>query len=258
MRKTLWGALAVLVWAAAGPALRADEAPKDRDKELAKLLDRAIKAHGGADILNKFPATTMKMKGKVHVMNQTFDFTGDFAVQMPDRIRHEINVDVMGMQFKQIQVLDKNKGWIAAAGQTREMNKEELEEAREEMHAGWVAGQLTPLLGKEYKLSSLGESKIGKRDAAGILVARKGYRDVNMYFDKKSGLLLKTESRVKDLMGGGQEVTQETFYDDYKDLQGVQVAHTLTMKRDGKDFLSGELTEVQAHEKLGDEHFAKP
>lgn len=252
MRKSL-AATAILMALATAPARGAD------DKDMQVLLDKAIKAHGGAANLNKYLASTMKVKGKLSVRGQALDYTGDFSVQMPDRMREEITVEVMGKKYPVIQVLNKDKGWSNTDGKTTAMNKMMLKEAREEMHSGWVTQQLTPLKGKDYKLSPLGEIKVGGREAAGMRVSHKGYRDVSLYFDKKNYRLLKVEARAKDLMGGGdKEEKVETFYEDYKPVQGMPVPHRLVMKRDGKDFLTGEVIEVKLLEKLGDEVFAKP
>jgi hypothetical protein len=173
-------------------------------------------------------------------------------------MRNEIDLELMGQKIKQITVLNKDKGWISALGMTVDMTKEILDEAREEMHAGFLTSQLTPLKKKEYKLSPLGEIKVNNRPAVGMLVQREGYRDLNLYFDKKDGLLVKVEGRAKDLMQGGKEVSSEILYSDYKDLQGLKVAHKVVMKRDGKDFLVGEASDYKMIEKLNDDVFDKP
>ena len=252
MRKLLGGTLAALVVLGSAAGVRAD------DKEVRALLDKAIKAHGGAEKLDKYQAATLKLKGKITIMGMDLDFTGDVAEQLPDKIRSEITLDIQGKQVKVVEVLNKGKGWYSADGKTMDMTKEMLAEAREQMNAGGVAQQLTPLKGKEFTLAPLGESKVGGAAAVGIRASRKGYRDVSLYFDKKSGLLLKTERRAKDVMQGDAEFTEETFYYDYKEVSGVQVPYRVTQKRDGKDFLSAKVSEAKVEEKLDDSHFAKP
>ena len=88
-------------------------------------------------------------------------------------------------------------------------------------------------------------------------VTRKGRRDIDLYFDKESGLLVKTETRVKD-EGSGQEVSEETFVTDYKEVQGVKQATRFTINRDGKPFMEGEATDIGLAEKLDASVFAKP
>jgi hypothetical protein len=88
-----------------------------------------------------------------------------------------------------------------------------------------------------------------------VKVSRKGQRDVNLYFDKETFVLLKNDTRVKDLMGGGAELTSETIYSDLKETDGVKDFRKFTIKRDGKTFIDFEFTEFKRLEKLDDSVF---
>lgn len=254
MRRLLIPCALVLALAALG---RADDAADAK-----AVVEKAVKARGGADNLAKYKADVLKIKGAVHVSGLDIDFTGEISFQQPDKSRTVIEGTVMGTNFKSTRVVNGDKGWIddllGAARQQRDMSKEELAEERESQNANSIA-RLAVLTDKAYTLSTVGESKVGDKEAVGILVKRKGYRDVSLFFDKKTHLLLKSETRVKDPQGGGDtEFTQEAFYDDYKKVGDLQVAHKLTIKRDGKAFLESETTEFKPEEKLDDGLFAKP
>jgi hypothetical protein len=190
-------------------------------------------------------------------MGDGIDYTGENSVQLPNRIRTEVEVDVNGQKFKFVQVVDGDKGWMKLGDNTEDLNKDMLAEAKEQMNVAQIS-HLTVLTDKDYKLSTLGESKVGDRPAVGVRVEHKGFRDVNLYLDKENGQILKTETRGKDLMQDGKEYTAETFYDDYKMVDGVLVAHKILIKRDGNKYVEAELTEVKVSEKLDDGVFAKP
>ena len=254
MRRLLIPCALVLALAALG---RADDAADAK-----AVVEKAVKARGGSDNLAKYKADVLKIKGAVHVSGLDIDFTGEISFQQPDKSRTVIEGTVMGTNFKSTRVVNGDKGWIddllGAARQQRDMSKEELAEERESQNANSIA-RLAVLADKAYTLSTVGESKVGDKEAVGILVKRKGYRDVSLFFDKKTHLLLKSETRVKDPQGGSDtEFTQEAFYDDYKKVGDLQVAHKQTVKRDGKAFLESEATEFKPEEKLDDGLFAKP
>src|SRR5262249_42655075 len=149
-----------------------------------------------------------------------------------------------------------NKGWTQVMGTTQELDKDAMAEAKENFYAERVKN-LAPLTGKGFKLEPLGEAKVGKREAVGVKVSHKGHRDVNLYFDKKTGLLLKAERRAKDPMAG-TEFTQADLYDDYKEVEGIQHARKLTILRDDKKFVTGVLSDYKPLEKLDNDVFAKP
>jgi hypothetical protein len=227
--------------------------------EMKALLDKAIKAHGGVEALQKHKAVTENIKGKFSLGGMEANFNGTWFVQFPDQIKAEMNVEIGNQQTLVTNVFNKDKGWVNVAGNTIDMTDEMAKAARDEMHSGWVITTLYPLRDEKlYKLSPLGESEINKEKVVGMLVERKGYPEVNLYFNKESGLLQKAEFRVVDFSAGNQEVTQEMFFSDHKTVHGVMAPHQFKIKRDGKDFLEGEVSNVQVFEKLPANTFEKP
>ncbi|MBP3960410.1 hypothetical protein J8F10_34725 [Gemmata sp. G18] len=238
------------VLAATVPA-RADDAADAR-----ALIEKAVKAHGGQEKLEKLPAIVTKFKGTFHGMGEGIPMSGEISVQGADRQRVEIEVEAGGQKIPITIVVTSDKGWTKIAKDTKEMDKDELKEALEQAHGSWVA-TLAPLKDKKFTLSTTGEMEIEKRPALGVKVSHKGYRDVELYFDKETGLLVKTEGRVKD-EGTGQEVTEESFHSEYKDVQGTKQPMKFTVKRNGKLFMEGESSEVLLSEKLDASTFTKP
>src|SRR5262245_13768607 len=105
-------ALSLLLLLGFWPGLAGQVAAQEQDKEAKAVLEKAIKAMGGADRLNKHAAILFKGKGTVHVMNMELPFTGEFALQFPDKIRQTIDVEVKGMKFTTVQVFDGKKAWV--------------------------------------------------------------------------------------------------------------------------------------------------
>lgn len=241
---------------ASGLVLTAAVTARAGDDAARALIDRAVKAHGGEANLAKWPAVTARIKGTFHGLGAAIPVTGEFAAQGPDRSKFAIEGQVDGQAFRLIQVLDGKRGWSKTDNDaTEELSKEDLARAREEAYADWVA-TLVPLKDKKFTLAPLGEIAVHKRPALGVTVSSKGRRDVNLYFDKESGLLVKTECRVED--DNGQEVTEETLLGDYKEVQGTKQAMKLTIRRDGNLYLECEITECRLEERLDASVFAKP
>ncbi|MDB5310800.1 MAG: hypothetical protein JWO38_5002 [Gemmataceae bacterium] len=235
---------------AAPVAARADDAADAR-----ALVDKAVKAHGGAE-LAKFSAYTVRMKGTVKPFDKVIAFTGVVASHGPDRQKVDIEVEDGGLKFRFVIVLNGDKGWHRSGDETKAMDKDELAEAKELAHAGWVT-TLVPLKDKTFTLATVGEIKVDGRAAVGVKVSSKGRRDVDLYFVKETGLLVKIESRVKD-EGSGQEVTEETYPGEYKEVQGTKQPMKITRKRDGKAYIEGKVTGYDLAEKLDADVFAKP
>jgi hypothetical protein len=229
----------------------------DDEADMKALIEKAVKAHGGLEKLSKNKAVTSKFKGKFYGMGEGIDYSADMSVQGQTQMRFDLSFDAGGMKITVVNVLNGDKGWSSINGKTEEMSKEAIDEGKEGLYFGHVA-TLYPLTEKEFKLSPLGESKVGDKEAVGVKVSRKDHRDVNLFFDKKTNMLLKMEHQSKDVMAGGGEFNQETFYDDYKEIAGTKQPHKLVIKRDGKDYVDAEITETKPVEKLDDKVFDKP
>jgi hypothetical protein len=245
--------LAALV---ASLALVAAVAARADDKETQAVIDKAIKARGGADKLAKFKAATWKGKGKFYGLGDAIDYTGEWAIVPPAKSRNTLDLDFGGMKIQRVGVFNGDKGWIKLNDMLQEMDKDQLAEARDQNYVGFVTS-LVPLKDKEYKLSSTGEAKVGDRPAVGIKVSHKDRPDIALFFDKDSGLLLKSEARLKDGMSG-QEYAQEMLYGDYKEVDGLKHAMKITIKRDGKQYVEAEWSDFKQHETLDDGLFGKP
>ena len=242
MRKILGVGLAAGLALAFAGALRADE-PRE-------IIDRAIKAAGGEEKLAKFKCHTWSAKGKYYGMGEGLDYTAEYAVQFPDKIKVEIkNVFTL--------VLNGDKGWMKMGDDAKEMEADQLAEQKEQQYAGYLT-TLLPLRDKAFTLTSLGEVKAGDRPAVGVKVSSKGHQDVNLYFDKETNLLAKGEWNVKAQEQGGKEVMQETLYGDYKDVEGAKIPMKIMINREGKKFVEAENSDLKPVDKLDENTFAKP
>jgi hypothetical protein len=227
-----------------------------QEEEARALLAKAIEAHGGEKALATLAVVQQKGKGKVWAPNEA-PFTAELLWQVPDRSKIALEVDVKGKTYAYVQILDGNKGWVKDfTGNTYAMDAQALTEARQMMTVE-KAINLIALKDRRYKLSPLGEAKVDGRDALGLQVSRESCRDVNLFFDKATHLLLKAEYRALDLTK--QEMTQEKFFSDYKTLPGgAKVPGKMVLKNDGKPFVEIEITETLVVERHEDSAFVKP
>ena len=245
-------ALAILVlgWAASASPVRAEG-----DAEAKKVIDKAIAAHGGEAELKKLNDSSSKIKGTIHVMGLDIAFTGDVFGSGEDRARVELELEIMNQKVSMVNVVNKDKGWLKFGGDTKELSKEQIDEAKEQAHSTNVA-TLLPLKDKAYKVTLVGDEKVGDKDVTVIRVSKKDRRDVTLYIDKKTHLLIKQQTRVKDDMSG-QEMDEERFFTDYNE-KGLRQPMKMTIKRDGKPYMEAEMSDLKTDEKFADSTFEKP
>ncbi len=244
--------LAALVLLAGGATLvRGD------DETARAIIARAIKAEGGAERLAKIKAGIAKSKGTLELLGNRINLTSEDYFQLPNRIKNVVTLEVLNMTVTVTTVFNQDKLWIQAQGQTQELKDPNLlAELKHQLYLGKV-GLLFPLTEPGCQLSSLEEIQIAGRPAVGVGIVAQGQRDVKMYFDKKTGLTVKLETRAYDSQTR-KEVNQEKFYSDFRLVDGVHVPRKVVVHQDGKQFMEIEITEFRLLEKLDDAIFARP
>jgi len=220
------------------------------------LIEKAIRAHGGQEKLARYKAVRTKTRGSMDVNGISVTYTSRAAAQLPSQLRNELSVSAGGIKVAALEVLSGDKAWLRAMGETQELSEERVAELRETLYAAGI-GSLTPLLeAGAYTLTPLASLKVQGRPALGVRVVSERHKDIDLYFDDESGLLVMSRRRSLDANGKG--VLLETFYRDFKKIDGLQTATRLLLFHDGKKAMEGFVTEIQFVDKLEDGEFARP
>ncbi len=248
-RSMLFVGIAVVL-GAPGMAARAQEPRPD------EIIDRAIRAHGGAERLAGLSAFTIKER-MVYPDAATWDT--QIVVQLPGRYRWERTTSSGGKTSTTLIVLDGEQGWM-------KLNDHVTPYPRTFIESSWKytipyegprsilrlrARQKNPAC----QFTTTGDGTVEGRPAVGLRMKLEGGPEATWYFDKETGLLLKTEQRTKRFEG--EDSLQVTLYGDYQTLDGFPMARKVTSRRDGKLAFTTELIDFKAATP-GEGAFAKP
>jgi len=108
-----------------------------------------------------------------------------------------------------------------------------------------------------FDLALLPEVLVDKKPATGVSVRSRGHKDINLYFDKQSNLLVKVRRRFDDPMTG-EATDEERTIQEFQDIQGIKTSKKVVVFRNGKKYIDMELVEAKYLEKVDDREFAKP
>ncbi len=250
MKRFLGAALAILFAATAAGPVRADE------KDPNTILDKAIKAAGGEEKLKKLDAMTWKVKGSIVINGDSNPFTASSTVQGLDHYRSEFDGEFGGNPIKAVAVLNGDKGWLKFGDGTMELDADAMANERRRVYLQVIPTKLVTLKDKAYKLEPADEQKVGDKPAAGIKVTGPDGKDFTIYFDKESGLPVRTVAKVIGF--DQQEHTEETTLKDYKEIDGTKKAMKSESKLDGEDFAKAEFTEFKVLDKVDAKTFSQP
>jgi hypothetical protein len=233
-------------------AARADDA------EARAIIAKGLKAHGGDTYLDKNKAVQVHNKGKITLPGVgEVEFEQNNSIMLPDKFKESMELSVGGNKVTVVTIANGDKVSITANGTDVEITdaiKDALKGARHMIQVG----RLSPLLKeKGFELSLIGESKVEGKATVGVLVSKKGQKDVSLFFDKETNLLAKIEHRTPDPTTGN-EITEERIILEYKkNADGIQVPKRVAVKHDGKAYIEVEVLEMKFLEKIDDSEFKK-
>jgi hypothetical protein len=217
------------------------------------LLEKAIIAHGG-ERLAKARTQIRAVKGEIVSFPEAVPFTGEAQLKLPDKGRWAFELDQKGQKLPVILVLNGDKGWRTGGGATKEMSDQEISDLREEVYINWLI-TLLPILEKKLTIAAVPDTKVNGEPAAGIKVANKGRPEVKLYFDKKSGLLVKAEHKGKE---AGVDVNKEYIFSNHREVDGVKLPLKCVVMSNGKRAAEWTATEYKLPERIDDAAFGKP
>ena len=231
-----------LLLAVCAAAVSLGAAPAPADDEAQAVIERAVKAHGGFDRLSRVHADRVKSRGVLIVNGRETPFESETTVQLPNQFRNVLQLEG-DRKAVFVEVLNGDKIYFTLDGQPQKVDDNLTTEIRETMQLN-QAIRLVPLLtDKTYVLEPLGEVKIDDQPCLGVKATAKGRREVRLFFNKESGLLVKTEHSMDD--GAGKEAVQEEFYSDFEDVKGYKRPKKMVAYRNGKKIMEAETTDVQ-------------
>ena len=248
--------------------MRAQAAGESEDAQIRAIIDKAIQAHGGADKLSQFKAVRAKWVGKHKVENVCYaDAVRIVTYEMPDKIRFDFEVaNPKGGNFAFTRVVNGKEGWQGSARAARDLKNAQVTQIVDELYVHWLASvvplrDLKLLKDKGFQFSVFGNVAADGKDAVGIRVTCQGRPDVILFFDKQTGLVIKSERRAKD-PETNEEYTAESIYRDHQEFQGVLWPTNRLDRRDGQDLEENSgrfaLSEFQALDKLAESSLATP
>jgi len=224
----------------------AEKPPERLDITAEQVLEKSIQATGGRAAGEKLTSTVTK--GTVELVAQGIQGTVEIYAKAPNKLLVVQNLQGIG-EFN--QGYDGQVGWSQNPFQgTRELQGVELAILKRE------ATFNAELKWRELyeKVELVGREKVGEQEAYVVRLTASQGKPVTCYYDTQTFLLLRQDEVVEGEMG---TITGETYYSDYREVDGVKVPFHLKQKAPfGEEVIT--ITEVKNNVEISDAKFAKP
>jgi ribosome assembly protein YihI (activator of Der GTPase) len=216
------------------------------DDTAQQVVQKAVQAHGGAAALKKHAGGEYKVEGTAIIAGENTKFSSAISYALPDKFRMSFDTTVLEKKSNVTVIVNGDKVKETANGKVEEV-KEPVRSEFKQLASNQQVSLLYPLLESEFTLKAEKDAAVDGKDAAVVLVTKKGMKDIRLFFEKESGRLVK--SSRKGLNALGQEVEEETLMSDFKEFDGVLLPVTQKVKQASKDYMTLKLIEVKLAEK---------
>jgi predicted Zn-dependent peptidase len=174
-----------------------------------QLIQKAVSAVGTPEAISSIK--DIQMAGTAALMGQSFDMNQTIIV--PGNLVSAMSKG--GMVLMKQSVVNGNYS-LSQQGKEAPIT----EEIKEELDASALLVPELSYIEKGYKLSIVGVEKVNEKDAIDVELTTPSGKKLHRFYDATTFLLVKT---AKSQEGPAGTVTQQQFYNNYKEINGVKL-----------------------------------
>ncbi len=239
MKRTIIFVLAIAYIFAVGNAQTVDE-----------ILLNNIKVKGGAEKLES--VTTVTASGKMVRMNMEMAF--GMWYKKPKMTKMEINISDKKMIF----AFDGKTVWqispFTGIEGAQVMTGDQADDIKE--NAEMFENPFINYKEKGNKIELIGKEELEGTEVFKIKLTKKNGKVITFFIDTESFIELKTETikKKKD----GKEIKFESYYGDFKEVDGMMTAFSIKTKINGTDMGNIIIESIKYNEPIDDSFFKMP
>ena len=220
------------------------------------MIERAVVAHGGMEKLSAVRADKVKIKGTLYIGKTAGPFTDEITIQGPAQFKSVVRLGEGQREHTIVHLLDGEKAAILIDGQAQPVSGGNLAQMRQTLQLDQAMKLVPLLMDPAFQVAPLGEFQFNGRVVVGVRVVGRGQRDLRLYFDRETALLVKSEHLLDG--AGGKDVRQEAYYADYREVGGYRRPGKVTAYRDGKKVTEAVLVEARHFSRIDPAEFTRP
>jgi predicted Zn-dependent peptidase len=216
------------------------------------LIERAVAAKGGVDVLRSIRTSTVQATTIVQSEGSPTEFRSTTYIKYPGAFRSEAQLP----GGRLIQVFSAGTAWFQDAAGVHDAPPGMLDQMRGAVQRDFVPLLLALVDGKLTAKRLDDVSEAGRKLPA-IEVAMPGASPLTLVFDPDTTLVLRAHYLVNGAGSNGAAKAVES-YADYRDVHGVKVAFSTEVRREGAPGLARTLRSYEINMPLDSALFVKP
>lgn len=213
------------------------------------IISKYVQAIGGKKNLSKI--TSLYTESEADIMGMP-------SVQKTTVLNgkgYKMEMEVNGQVI--VSCVNETGGWtvnpMMGSSAAEDMTEEQYDESRAEI---FVGGAFSVLGDLGYQAELLGNEMVGNVNAAKVKLTSPGGTSSMNFFDPATGYLIQT---IQESEAQGQVVENVISFSDYKKVDGITLAHTVSIDVGGGMFVMEMIfTKVEVNKEVDPAIFIKP
>jgi hypothetical protein len=226
-------------------------APRAAAQTADDLVAKVLAARGGVDKIKAIQR--QRVSGKISFGPSA---EGPFVVEFERPGKMHMEITIAGQTV--IRVYDgKSAGWVVNPfAPNKDVQPMEADDLRNITDEADFDGPLLDYQNKGNHLELAGKDEVGGKAVIKLKLTNKNGDERTYFFDASTYLLAKWEGKRKT---ENQEIPVETFFSDYRDVQGVKFAFEIDSDSPGSEQKQRiTIDKVEIDPQMDEGHFAKP
>lgn len=215
------------------------------------IIGKYIEALGGMEKLQA--VKSIKIAGKSVV--STMGFEAEFTRQSmrPHFLRLDINVQGQNM----VQAYDGENAWqiVPFTGNLDPQSMPDFQAKGFKIQAD-MDGPLIDYKKKGHKVELVGKEDLEGTKVYNLKITLKSGEIINMFINSEDYLLRKSKTKIAG--PGGNEIETETYFSDYKLIDGTMMPRSITVNNPTQGNVKITVTEAKTNVELDDSFFRMP
>jgi hypothetical protein len=184
------------------------------------VINKHIAALGGIENLNKIQNTIME--GSLNIQGTEISLT---LTQVHNKLNRQ---DITAMGMHGFDMLTEKEGWqyMPFQGMQNPVAKtaDEIKESQSDLD---IAGPLVDYAAKGHKVALLGKEDVDGTECYKIKASLASGKEVSFFIDPASNMIIRIKDKRKI---NGQETELQTDFSDYKEVEGVKMAFSISQQ----------------------------
>ncbi len=228
----------------------AEPMPEANEMDMAKakeVLAAAVAAHGGIEKLQAVKNIVMEARATANSPMGQMQMEGKSYYLYPDKFRQDVKLPQGEMGY----VYDGTSGFANTPMGVQPLPPDMLNAFKDGVFREtiWL---LTNLSQNEIPVQYAGTEEVQGKSAHALLVTQPSGEVLRLFVSEETHLVVKFAFRET---AQGVTANRETFIDDYRDVDGIKVAHHIVQNVDGELFTESWVTGVTLNAELEESLF---